>query len=142
MKRKVVLHGPATLGISLPSGWAKKANLKKGSEVEVEETGNSLTISTKKIEQEPVRIELDATSPDFNRVYLCYCYRMGFDEVGIKFNNSNIFHKIKDKATTLIGYEIMEQKRDFFLIKNVSIPLSSEFDSFFRKLFLTTLEMG
>ena len=50
MKRKVVLHGPSTLTISLPYSWIRKFNIKKGQELNVEECGKELVI---KIEEEP-----------------------------------------------------------------------------------------
>ena len=48
MRRKIVQHGPATLTLSLPSGWAKKWGIKKGSELEVEELGKELRIKVDK----------------------------------------------------------------------------------------------
>jgi hypothetical protein len=38
IKRKVILHGPSTLTVSLPSKWVKNHNIKKGDELNIEET--------------------------------------------------------------------------------------------------------
>jgi len=54
MKRKVTLHGPATLSVSLPLKWARMFNVKKGDELEVVEQKDSLLISPSTIKEEIV----------------------------------------------------------------------------------------
>ncbi len=44
MKRKVSLHGPSTLTVSLPSKWVKKYCIKKGDELDIEEKNSTLII--------------------------------------------------------------------------------------------------
>ena len=48
MKRKIVQHGCSSLTITLPFPWVRKFNLKKGDELEVEEQGHTLLVSTQK----------------------------------------------------------------------------------------------
>jgi len=46
MKRKIVQHGSSSLTITLPIKWVEKFGLKKGGELNVEENGPTLLIST------------------------------------------------------------------------------------------------
>jgi len=142
MKRKVSRMGPASLVVSLPSKWVKKYGVNKGDEIDVEEKGSNLSISFERKSEEIKTTELDASGDYFSDLYINYCYRAGFDEIKVKYIDSYIFNKIQNRVNTLIGYEIIDQKENSCLIKIVSSPLNSEFESFFRKLLITTLDMG
>jgi bifunctional DNA-binding transcriptional regulator/antitoxin component of YhaV-PrlF toxin-antitoxin module len=68
MKRKVIQIAQSTQLISLPRKWAKKFGIKKGDELEVEEKGSSVTVSTSKdIEAEKVTIKFDETKKFLKR---------------------------------------------------------------------------
>ena len=57
MKRNIVKQGHSTLMVSIPMKWVKKYNLKKGMQVDVEDNGRDLIISTKS-ELEPKKKEI------------------------------------------------------------------------------------
>ena len=63
MRRKVLQIAESTQLISLPRKWTLKYNIQKGDELEVEENGNKIQISTEKV-QEPGNIEVDITGLD------------------------------------------------------------------------------
>ena len=46
MKRKIVQHGSSSLTVSIPYKWIQKYNLNKGDEINIEENGNSLILSS------------------------------------------------------------------------------------------------
>src|SRR3989338_4453795 len=48
MKRKIVQHGSSSLTITLPMNFVDKFGLKKGDEVDVEESGTTLIVATQK----------------------------------------------------------------------------------------------
>ena len=59
MKRKVIQIANSTQLISLPREWAKKYNIKKGDELEIEAKGNKLEICCEKdIELENISINI------------------------------------------------------------------------------------
>jgi phosphate uptake regulator len=141
MKRKIIKQRDSYT-VTLPIKWVRNNKIEKDDELNLELKDNALILSSEVKKEELRKIALDATSPHFNDLYLAYCYRAGYDEISLDFKDARIFDKIRDRTSRLIGYEIMDQKADSCSIKSVSAPLSSEFESFFRKLFLTTLDMG
>ena len=71
MKRKLNRVGQNTLTVSLPSEWAKTHNLKPGDDIELMESGNTLTISKSKIpEKREVTIEINESQGLFKRLIL------------------------------------------------------------------------
>src|SRR3989344_3919364 len=91
IKRKVVLHGPSTLTISLPTKWIKKHGVKKGDELEVEEFDKILKVSTDR-EYSPVRsikVDLNNLSEDAIKSILAVLHKSGYDEIEVDFKDAN-----------------------------------------------------
>ena len=72
---------------------------------------------------------------------------MGFDEIKISFNtpltayfrtheNVNVITVINKEVSRLIGYEIIQQKENFCIIKDISTTSIKEFDNVLRRIFL------
>ncbi|MBR9691686.1 phosphate uptake regulator PhoU [Candidatus Woesearchaeota archaeon] len=142
MKRKIVKQGAATMTISLPAPWIKKFSLKEGDELNIEEVGSSINITTEKAMGKR-RIELDAKELGFfTKNELGHLYFLGFDEVIIHFKNKEVLNQIKSRLPDCIGYEIIDQTEDKIVIKSISSELETEFDNILRKVFLMLKEMG
>jgi len=63
MKRKIIQTAGKTMVVSLPSAWVKKYGIKKGEEVEVEERGAEISVSTKRgYDLEEIKIIYTVTS--------------------------------------------------------------------------------
>ncbi|MBI2546340.1 AbrB/MazE/SpoVT family DNA-binding domain-containing protein [Candidatus Woesearchaeota archaeon] len=148
MKRKIIQIADSTQLVSLPRKWSIKYNLKKGDEVEVEEQGNKILVSTEK-GVELKSIEIDVTGLDRTTIlyYLQSLYRAGYDEIRVVFNNPitmhfranktmNVITVIHTEVNRLIGYEIIQQKENFCVIKDLSTSSIKEFDNVFRRIFL------
>ena len=92
LRRRVVLHGPSTLTISIPTKWAKKHGIKKGDELEVKELNNALIVGTDR-EYGPVpRAEVDLTglSDEAINSILAVVHKLAYEEVSISFNQPRI----------------------------------------------------
>jgi len=148
MKRRVIQIANSTQLISLPRKWTQKYGVKKGDEMEVEEQGNKILISTEK-GAELGHIEIDVTGLDRTTIlyYIQTLYRTGYDEIKVNFNNPTTIHYrtnknvnitpvIHGEVNRLIGYEIVQQKENFCVIKNLSQSSITEFDSVLRRIFL------
>ena len=73
MKRKVVKHGPSTLIISIPSGWAKKYSVKQGDELDVDEQGSRLIIDNKGEKQLPeINMDISGLKPKMIRRFYIF----------------------------------------------------------------------
>src|SRR3989338_2463651 len=79
--------------------------------------------------------------------YIQNLYRMGYDEIKVVFNDPITKHLRKNEAVTvisvlhkeanrLIGYEIIQQRDNFVVIKDISTTSIKEFDNVLRRIFL------
>ena len=142
MLRKIVQHGPATLTLSLPSGWAKKWGIKKGAELEVEEFGKELRIKADKIPTTNEKKEL--ALGNLNRAgksYLTSAYRQGFDEISLSYDDPNFYLVIqKLVANDLIGFEVTERGLNNCIIKDLTGYNKNEFENSLNRIWFLVLE--
>jgi len=154
MKRKVVKHGPSTLIVSLPLRWVKKYNVNKGDELEVEEEGSRLIVSTGKGKKLGA-VEADLSKLDRTSImYLIRSlYKLGYDEIKLNFNKQSTFHYRLEKDRTIIsviheevnrltGVEVIQQKENFCVIKALSDMNFEEFNPVLRRIFLQIIDMS
>ncbi len=152
MRRKVVKHGPATYIISLPSKWVKRFNINKGDELELEEEGKNIIISTER-GSKLGKIEMDISGLD--RTSIIYMirslYKLGYDEIIVNFENQSTTHyRLKDDKTVvsiineevsrLPGMELLQQRTNNCVIKSLSELSFAEFDTFLRRIFLLLMD--
>jgi phosphate uptake regulator len=142
MKRKIVKQGQATMTISLPASWIKKFSLKEGDELDIEESGNRIEITTAKVTGGR-KAELDASKLGiFTKNDLSHLYILGYDEIIINFKDEGVLKQIKERIPDCIGYEIIDQSEKQITIKSISSALEGEFDNILRKVFLILKEMS
>jgi phosphate uptake regulator len=142
MKRKIVQHGSSSLTVTLPVKWADKYKLKKGDELNVEESGSSLLISTANDVSVNKKVVSTSDSGIFTKNNLSHLYQLGYDEIEITFDDSKTLDDIKKRIAGCIGYEIIDQKDNKVYIKCIATTLETEFDTLLRKSFQITNEMA
>lgn len=138
MKRKVVQQGPATLMVSLPSKWAKKYNIKKGDELDIEEIPGRLILG-KKVEPIVQRTSINISNQDtmIHRI-IAAIYKAGYDEVSIRYSKSEELEKIQERIErNLVEFDIAEYKENSVIVKSISKLDSEHFNMVFRKVFFT-----
>ena len=150
MKRRVIKQGHNTLTITLPAKWAQKKGLNAGDEIELIENGNELLVNASK--------RLVANSKTFdiknaykylesypNNVFLRHmdvCYRLGYDELVINFDDARIVDFIQNETEFLLGFEIVEQGENYCIVRNIATGNEEEFDHVLRRIFLTLIGMA
>ncbi|MBI2672015.1 phosphate uptake regulator PhoU [Candidatus Woesearchaeota archaeon] len=143
MRRKIALIGPSTLMVSLPSSWAKKYSLKKGNELEIEENQNKLIIST---EKETARKEITIDVSSLNTMlyrFIGAIYKSGYEQVKIIFNTPKQLEIIYEVLrNTCIGFETVEQTKNYIIIKEISKPEKNEFENILRRNFLFLMSIA
>ncbi|MBI2576170.1 AbrB/MazE/SpoVT family DNA-binding domain-containing protein [Candidatus Woesearchaeota archaeon] len=152
MKRKVIQIADSTQLVSLPRKWAVEHGVKKGDEVEVKEEGNKIVICTEH-GKEFGKVEVDITGLDRDSLmFLIRClYIKGFDEIHVRFSKALTRHHKIGKDVTVIssihqevnrmnGVEIIQQKEDYCLIKDISEGTIKEFDTVLRRIFLLLVD--
>lgn len=129
--------------VSLPASWVKKYGIKKGEEVEVEERGREILISSgKSFAIEKFQFNTSGLHPLIRRTLL-RAYLEGYDEIEIRFDKKEHFNLIHSLVNNeLIGFEIIKQEKNSCLIKDVAPVSDTEFNSVFRRIFLMIKSMG
>jgi phosphate uptake regulator len=148
MKRKIIQIADSTQLVSLPRKWSKKYNLTKGEELEIEEKGNSLLVKTEKGDK-VCSAEIDVSNLDRTSIlyYMEILYRMGYDEIHMKFSNQETEHYRLGKkvsvisvihyvSSRLIGMEIIQQKQNSVQLKSLQITSNKEFDTVVKRTFI------
>lgn len=143
MKRKVIQLAGKTLVVSIPTVWAKKYNIKKGDEIDLEEIKNKLVISPEKeLIKEKISLDVSGLSPMIYRI-LGAVYKAGYDEVEVQFGSEKDLEEIEEVAKReFIGFEIVRKGKNSVLIKSVSEIDYREFDTMLRRTFLIVLEIA
>jgi phosphate uptake regulator len=136
MKRKVIQIAESTQLVSLPRSWSKLNNVKKGDEVEVEEKGSRLVISTQ-LGDSTERAEFDLRGLEvMSSRFIHALYKRGVDELKLTFDRPDTLEMVKNAlGKETVGYEITDQTKTSCTIHNVSGELE-EFDSILRRTFL------
>ena len=89
MRRKVIQIAGSTQLISLPRKWAVQHGIKKGDELEIEEKGNKILISTGKgIESKNAEIDPPHLTNVTER-YITSFYRSGCKEIRVNYSSKD-----------------------------------------------------
>src|SRR3989344_1540918 len=143
MKRKINRVGPNTLTVSLPSKWAKRYGLRKGDEINLEENGTSITLSTS---LEPIAektiLDVRNLGPLTRRAFDAI-YKKGYDDVEIIYAKPEELRDVQNaidlEART---FEIISLTNERCLVKSVSEVSDEEFDTMLRRTFILLIEMS
>jgi phosphate uptake regulator len=136
MKRKIVKQGAATMTISLPATWIKHMHLSEGAEVDLEEDGNRIIISSGKGEEtKSVEYNIEEKGV-FTKSDLSHLYILGYDEIIVKYQDKQVLKDIKERVPDCIGFEIIDQQNGKVHIKGITSVLEQEFDNILRKVFI------
>lgn len=141
MKRSIVQQGPSTLMVSIPMKWVKKYNLKKGMQVEVEDKGRELTISTQsKLEPKKKKISLLHSNTGYVWRELSAAYVSGYDEIKVEYQDTKTYEFIEQYVlTTFVGFETIEHGKNYCVIKQILKENPDEFEIIMRRILLTLL---
>lgn len=146
IKRRVVQHGPSTLIISLPSTWVKEHNIKKGNELNVEVEDGALIISTDNILKSNVGLEIEVNVKEQKKVLhrlISALYKIGYNQITINYGSNSEFQISQDTINNeLIGFEIIKEKKDSLIAKQISTVDAQEFENMFRRTFLFLLSVS
>ncbi|HJX05091.1 MAG TPA: AbrB/MazE/SpoVT family DNA-binding domain-containing protein [Candidatus Nanoarchaeia archaeon] len=145
IKRKVILHGPSTLTISLPSKWAKAQNINKGDELNVEETGAFIKVypGEEHLLTKKTSVDFSELDKETIRVMLSVLYESGYDELLVSFKEPKTVHIVQELISpALLGYETVEQRSNACIVRNVTGDHFSELESLIRRAFLVTLSLA
>lgn len=143
IKRSVIQIANSTHLVSLPRDWVKRLNIKKGEQLEVEDNGNHILITTDKgfgIKKTEINI---SGLNDMIKDILYALYKLGYEEVKLNYNEPDLTETIqKVLQNEMIGFEVIEQRHGHCIIKAVAGGFEKEFDNMFRRTFLLLKSMA
>lgn len=146
IKRKVIQIANSTQLISLPRKWTQQYNVNKGDELELKEQGNKILIST---EKDPDGKIISIDPPHLKNIterFVTTAFRAGVDEVRINFSSDKNPELLEYISTTLdgqtIGYEILSQEKNHFIIKDLSGGDSTSYETALRRSFILLTSMA
>jgi phosphate uptake regulator len=145
IKRKVILHGPSTLTVSLPSKWAKAQNINKGDELNVEEIDAFLRIYSgeEHLLTKKTNVDFSDLDKETIRIMLSVLYESGYDELLVSFKDPKTVHVVQEVISpALLGYETVEQRSNACIVRNVTGDHFSELESLIRRAFLVALSLA
>lgn len=143
MRRKLVKQGAATMMVSLPSGWIKGQRLKKGDEVEITESDETLQITTAKKGALALKKEIHIPTPaDYMNRLIDIPYVQGYDEIIINFDDAKVMDRVVKTAERFLGMDVINQTSTSCTLKNIAEAMEKEFENIFRRLFLLVKSMA
>ncbi len=145
MEKKLTAQGPKdrkSYTVTLPIEWVKKEGLDRARTVELNVVGNKIIVAPSKEAEQSISINGDDYADTMIKV-LQGLYRVGVSEIRVSFSNTKLLKDIIDiLETKLIGCEIVEQKKDYIIIKDITKESEEDFKVLFRRIFLLILELS
>jgi phosphate uptake regulator len=142
--RKVIQLAGKTLVVSLPSKWAKRCGVRKGDEIDVDESGRRLILGASSSKDAgKASIDLTGLSERTIRWVLSALHKKGYDEIEAKYSDAKSLKIIEELMKDLFtGFAIIRQGNNKCTIKAIAKESEEEFDSILRRAFLVTMSMG
>ena len=137
-----MLHGPSTLTISLPSDWVKRFNIEKGKELNLEEHGRNLIISTESTNFEQKQIDIENLER-VGKSYITSSYRQGYDEIEFTYKNNKYLETIQNLISREItGFEVIRSQNNRCVIMDLTGHNRDEFETALRRTWLLILDLS
>ncbi|MBR9691760.1 hypothetical protein GOV06_03150 [Candidatus Woesearchaeota archaeon] len=143
--RKLISFGKTSFIISLPKSWVLKNKLKKGDLIAVEEDKGHLVLHP---EADPTGKQLERAELNISKLglmtsrYLHALYKKGIDELDISFDDPKLIEHVQNAlGKEVVGYEIIDQRQNKCIIKNITGGLEG-FGQILRRMFLMLISMA
>ncbi|NTV24345.1 MAG: phosphate uptake regulator PhoU, partial [Nanoarchaeota archaeon] len=142
---KIFSNGQSALGITLPSKWYQRYNLKKGDELEITLDENRLIAYAGVYESPVLKTSIDITklSKKVIRWILSSLQKKGYDEIKIVYSSKSESETVRELLQTMmVGFIIVENAEGYLVIKSLSRDDEEVFQNLLRRAFFVTMEMA
>ncbi len=143
MQKKLTAQGPKnrkSYTVTLPIEWVKQEGLNKIRSVELTVVGRKVIISADKPEENKVLVKAAQYNLNLIKV-LQSLYRSGVDEIMFVSDSKMMVEASDIIERCLIGYEIIDQKKDHMIIKDITRESEDDFKVILRRVFLQIIEL-
>ncbi|MEM4327992.1 MAG: phosphate uptake regulator PhoU, partial [Candidatus Woesearchaeota archaeon] len=125
------------LVVSLPAKWARKYGIKKGDEIEMSEQPGFISLSPTSTQKVFKSKEISAPEAGVLLPRLIVrLYEDGYDEIKITNFEAETPQRVKKALIELIGFETVEQRSNYCILRDVAGQIKDEFPALYRRLFL------
>ncbi len=119
MRRKLISQGCGGSVIYVPKKWLDSHNLKPGDDIIITEEDNKLILTQEKLNtKKTAHLRIDREHSDYKSLIGSF-YRVGYDEIKLKFNKPPIWKKIEKNLQSFYGLEIFDIADDSCTIRNI-----------------------
>jgi phosphate uptake regulator len=139
MIRKVIKQANQAFTITLPIEWVRDNNIEKHNEVELEIQDKSLVIkNTHGVSVKKSKVTIDYIDRGLIGRRIQALYASGIDEIGID-SKEDIGSSLIDVASELVGYALVSQDKNHYVIKDIGGGNYSDLDEIFKRVFQMVL---
>ena len=115
---------------------------RKGDDINLDLLNNQLVIYSQKTpEEKKATLHLKNKEEYLDRMLMSR-YREGYNEIYIKYDDSDTINSIRDTLRFLLGFEIVDQTANSCTIKNISEGSDEDYTTMFRRMFQIMLTMS
>jgi phosphate uptake regulator len=135
MKRKVIKQANQAYTITLPIEWVRQNNIEENREIELELAEKSLIITNKgrtQIQKRSLNID-ELKLRNVTRAIQAL-YARGVDEIEI-ISKREISNEFSRALRDTLGFALVSQKNDTYIIKDISGTNYSDLDEIFKRVF-------
>jgi len=141
MRRKIVVQGNCTYTISLPKSWAVGNNLENGDEVDVSQVDEKIVLSAlSEPKKQTVSLDINSENPVFIKIRINNLYRLGADEIKVKYKTKKQADIIEKVVSNLPGLEITHSTDNSLTIENIMGESQEKQKVLIRRIFLMIKE--
>ncbi len=135
MKRKVIRQASQAYTITLPIDWVRKNKIDKNSEIDIKVSSRSLIINSNN-PQEGGIVNIDLSNKNIRTIHanINALYAKGIDTIEVT-SKEDITSLLTKSLNFLIGYALISQKDNKYIIKDISPSNYSDLDEIFKRVF-------
>jgi hypothetical protein len=145
MEKRLTAQGPPdrkSYTVTLPIEWVKKNKLDKKRSIDLAIVGKKIVLSAEGSDDSRLLLPGDEYQEILIKV-LQGVYRLGWDEVKITYSKAAVLKEVEEILDkNLLGYEIIDVKDTYVLIKDIIKDDDEEFKVILRRIFLLLIELS
>ncbi len=137
MKRNAIQLAHKTLIISLPAKWVRQHGLQKGDELDVEQSGDKLLISTEKSSAlKKIALDVSGTGDMYHRI-LASAGKAGYTEIEVSFRSYEELKDLQEFIRNIMSnFNIVHQTKNSITLKVLYKDNFEQYDAALRRYFL------
>jgi len=136
MRRKVIKQASQAYTITLPIEWVRQNKINEKTELEVtpEEKSLIITSTTGKVEGGKISIDVSEINSRIIQIMISSLFAKGLDEIEI-ISNKNISEKLTSACANTLGYAVVSQEKNKWIIRDIGSANYSDIDEIFKRIF-------